>query len=198
MKLIGLTGGIGSGKSTVAGLIRTLGIPVYESDPRAQFLMNNDPGLRQQIIALLGREAYTSPNEINRSWIASKVFNNPPLLSQLNGIVHPAVFQDLVDWVAMDTQQQAPYLIQESALLFEEDLAKRFKAIILVVAPVAVRIDRIINRDGISREEVLHRIGNQWPDDRKIPLSDFIIYNDGERALIEQVMDIDRMIRQLP
>ena len=198
MKLIGLTGGIGSGKSTVAGLFRTLGIPVYESDARAKFLMNNAPGLRQQIIALLGSESYTSPNEINRSWIASKVFNNPPLLSQLNGIVHPAVFQDLVDWVAMDTQQQAPYLIQESALLFEEDLAKRFMAIILVVTPAEVRIDRVMKRDGITRDEVLRRIENQWQDDQKIPRSDFIIYNVGERSLIEQVMDIDRMIRQLP
>ena len=160
--------------------------------------MNNDPGLRQQIIALLGSESYASPNEINRSWIASKVFNNPPLLSQLNGIVHPAVFQDLVDWVAMDTQQQAPYLIQESALLFEENLAKRFMAIILVVAPAEVRIDRVMKRDGITSDEVLRRIENQWPDDQKIPRSDFIIYNDGERSLIEQVMDIDRMIRQLP
>lgn len=197
MKLIGLTGGIGSGKSTVAGLFRTLGIPVYESDSRAKFLMNNDPGLRQQIVALLGSESYTSQHEINRAWIASKVFNNPPLLSQLNGIVHPAVFQDLVDWIALDTQQQAPYLIQESALLFEEDLAKRFRAIILVVAPAEVRIDRVMKRDGITRDAVLRRIENQWPDDRKIPLSDFIIYNDGEHALIEQVMDIDKMILHL-
>lgn len=197
MKLIGLTGGIGSGKSTVAGLFRTLGIPVYESDSRAKFLMNNDPGLRQQIVALLGSESYTSQHEINRAWIASKVFNNPPLLSQLNGIVHPAVFQDLVDWIALDTQQQAPYLIQESALLFEEDLAKRFRAIILVVAPAEARIDRVMKRDGITRDAVLRRIENQWPDDRKIPLSDFIIYNDGERALIEQVMDIDKMILHL-
>lgn len=197
MKLIGLTGGIGSGKSTVAGLFRTLGIPVYESDSRAKFLMNNDPGLRQQIVALLGSESYTSQHEINRAWIASKVFNNPPLLSQLNGIVHPAVFQDLVDWIALDTQQQAPYLIQESALLFEEDLAKRFRAIILVVAPAEARIDRVMKRDGITRDAVLRRIENQWPDDRKIPLSDFIIYNDGEHALIEQVMDIDKMILQL-
>ena len=159
--------------------------------------MNNDPGLRQQIVALLGSESYTSQHEINRAWIASKVFNNPPLLSQLNGIVHPAVFQDLVDWIALDTQQQAPYLIQESALLFEEDLAKRFRAIILVVAPAEVRIDRVMKRDGITRDAVLRRIENQWPDDRKIPLSDFIIYNDGERALIEQVMDIDKMILHL-
>lgn len=159
--------------------------------------MNNDPGLRQQIVALLGSESYTSQHEINRAWIASKVFNNPPLLSQLNGIVHPAVFQDLVDWIALDTQQQAPYLIQESALLFEEDLAKRFRAIILVVAPAEARIDRVMKRDGITRDAVLRRIENQWPDDRKIPLSDFIIYNDGEHALIEQVMDIDKMILQL-
>lgn len=197
MKLIGLTGGIGSGKSLVAGLFRTLDIPIYESDSRAKYLMNNEPGIRKQIVALLGSESYTEAHEINRSWIAAKVFNNPPLLRQLNDIVHPAVFRDLVDWIAMDTQQKAPYLIQESALLFEEDLAKRFSAIILVVAPADVRIDRVMKRDGITRDAVLRRIENQWTDERKIPMSDYIIYNDGERALIEQVMDIHKMILQL-
>lgn len=198
MKLIGLTGGIGSGKSTVAGLFRTLGIPVYESDGRAKYLMNTDPGVRQHIIDLLGTDAYNSSNELNRPWIASRVFSDPVLLRQLNEIVHPAVFEDLIHWVGEDTQRKAPYLLQESALLFEEDLAKRLTAVILVVSPEEIRIDRVMKRDTISREEVLRRIGNQWPDDRKIPLSDFIIYNDGERSLIEQVMDINRMITILP
>ena len=198
MKLIGLTGGIGSGKSTVAELFRTLGIPVYESDQRAKALMQNNAQLRNEIIALFGPEAYNAEMILNRAWIASKAFTNPTLLKQLNDIVHPAVFQDLIDWTGEETQRNAPYLIQESALLFEEQLAKRFSAIILVVAPEEIRIERVRKRDGVTKEDVHKRINNQLPDINKIPGSDYVIYNDGARSLIEQVMDIHRMIIHLP
>ncbi len=160
MKLIGLTGGIGSGKSTVAGLFRTLGIPVYESDQRAKDLMQTNHQVRNEIIALFGPEAYNAEMILNRAWIASKAFTNPTLLKQLNDIVHPAVFQDLIDWTGEETQRNAPYLIQESALLFEEQLAKRFSAIILVVAPEEIRIERVMKRDGVTKEDVQKRINN--------------------------------------
>ncbi len=198
MKLIGLTGGIGSGKSTVAGLFRTLGIPVYESDQRAKDLMQTNHQVRNEIIALFGPEAYNAEMILNRAWIASKAFTNPTLLKQLNDIVHPAVFQDLIDWTGEETQRNAPYLIQESALLFEEQLAKRFSAIILVVAPEEIRIERVMKRDGVTKEDVQKRINNQLPDIKKIPGSDYVIYNDGVRSLIEQVMDIHRMINHCP
>lgn len=198
MKLIGLTGGIGSGKSTVAELCRTLGIPVYESDQRAKALMQANHQVRNEIIALFGPEAYNAEMNLNRAWIASKAFTNPTLLKQLNDIVHPAVFQDLVDWTNEETQRTAPYLIQESALLFEEQLEKRFNAIILVIAPEEIRIERVMNRDGVTRDDVVKRINNQLPDIKKIPGSDYVIYNDGARSLIEQVMDIHRMIIHLP
>mgnify|MGYP003544881488 FL=1 len=198
MKLIGLTGGIGSGKSTVAGLFRTLGIPVYESDQRAKALMQTNHQVKNEIIALFGPEAYNAEMILNRAWIASKAFTNPTLLKQLNDIVHPAVFQDLIDWTGEETQRNAPYLIQESALLFEEQLAKRFSAIILVVAPEEIRIERVMKRDGVTKEDVQKRINNQLPDIKKIPGSDYVIYNDGVRSLIEQVMDIHRMINHCP
>ena len=198
MELIGLTGGIGSGKSTVAGLFRTLGIPVYESDQRAKDLMQTNHQVRNEIIALFGPEAYNAEMILNRAWIASKAFTNPTLLKQLNDIVHPAVFQDLIDWTGEETQRNAPYLIQESALLFEEQLAKRFSAIILVVAPEEIRIERVMKRDGVTKEDVQKRINNQLPDIKKIPGSDYVIYNDGVRSLIEQVMDIHRMINHCP
>ena len=194
MKLIGLTGGIGSGKSTVAGLFRTLGIPVYESDQRAKVLMQTSAKLRAEIIALFGIEAYDADNTLNRAWIASKAFTNPALLQQLNDIVHPAVFIDLNEWMNQESQQHAPYLIQESALLFEEQLEKRFTAIILVVASEEIRIARVMSRDCVTKEDVVKRINNQLPDIKKIPASDYIIYNDGDRSLIDQVMDIHRMI----
>ena len=197
MKLIGLTGGIGSGKSTVAGLFRTLGIPVYESDARAKFLMNEDLNVREQIIQLLGTEAYTIDQQLNRSWVASKVFMDPSLLKQLNAIVHPAVYKDLKRWANEEPQYASPYLLQESAILFEEELISRLQAIILVVAPEETRITRVMKRDGSSDEQIRNRMKFQWPDEKKIPLSDFIIYNDYERPLISQVMDIDLMIRNI-
>jgi dephospho-CoA kinase len=194
MKLIGLTGGIGSGKSTVASMFKTLGIPVYESDQRAKVLMQENDSLRKSLTSLLGAEAYLADGALNRSWIARQVFSDPALLQQLNALVHPAVYLDLVTWAKEETQQAAPYLIQESAILFEENLTDRLTAIILIVAEENTRIDRVVKRDQTSPEEVRQRMKNQWSDDDKIPLSDYIIFNDGERALIEQVMEVHQMI----
>ena len=198
MKLFGLTGGIGSGKSTVAGLFRTLGIPVYESDERAKLLMNENIGVRKQIIQLFGDEAYSTEIGLNRPLLASKAFKDPTLLQQLNAIVHPAVYEDLKTWANEDAQLSAPYLLQETAILFEENLTSRLLATILVVAPEETRIDRVMKRDNLLREQILDRIRMQWPDEKKIPMADYVIYNDGERSLISQVMDIDQMIRIPP
>ena len=197
MKLIGLTGGIGSGKSTVAGLFRTLDIPVYESDVRAKLLMNENKEVKEQILKLFGPGAYSNDQELIRSWLASKVFSDPSLLKQLNAIVHPGVYNDLKQWANEELQLTAPYLLQESAILFEEDLLSKLQAIILVVAPEATRISRVMKRDNSTEEQIRDRMKFQWPDEKKIPISDFIIYNDGERSLISQVMDIDQMIRNL-
>jgi dephospho-CoA kinase len=197
MNLIGLTGGIGSGKSSVAALFHTLGIPVYDSDQRAKILMNSDEDVRKQITLLLGENAYAEDHTLNRSFIASQVFSNPSLLRQLNVIVHPVVYEDLKKWAAEELHLSAPYLIQESAILLEEDLTERLKALILVVAPEKIRIARIMERDGVTRDQVMKRMGNQWEDAKKIPFADYIIFNDGERSLMEQVMDIDQMIRSV-
>jgi dephospho-CoA kinase len=194
MKIIGLTGGIGSGKSTVADLFLTLGIPVYESDVRAKMLMNTNTELRKKIEALFGPQSYLN-NEINRPWMAEQVFGNKDLLKQLNSIVHPAVQTDAVTWANSAEQANCPYVIKESAILFEENLAEPLDGIILVVAPASIRIERVMKRDGMTKDQVEDRIRNQWPDEKKIPLSDYIVYNDGERSIIEQVVDIDRMIR---
>ena len=195
MILIGLTGGIGSGKSTVAGMFRTLGIPVYESDSRAKFLMEHNAEIRSTIKNLLGDNAYSTDQSLNRSWIASEVFQDEKKLESLNQIVHPAVFEDLIQWASAPEQQIAPYLIQESALLFEENLTSRFNAIILVIANEETRIARVMERDNISREKVLTRIENQWTDIQKLQLADYVIFNDNDRSLIHQVMDFDKMIR---
>lgn len=195
MKLIGLTGGIGSGKSTVAEVFKTLGIPVYESDARAKEIMSSDAKVRSHIIDLLGPEAYGKRNNIDRTWIASQVFSDRQKLDKLNAIVHPAVFADLLDWVSEEKQQNAPYLIQESAIIFEEDLLKRLDAVILVVSNEEVRIARVMERDNWTRDQVSDRIAHQWKDEAKIPLADYVIFNDAGRSLINQVMDIDKMIK---
>lgn len=195
MILIGLTGGIGSGKSTVAGMFMTLGIPVYESDYRAKWLMENNQEIKIKIKDLLGDDAYLTDQDLNRSWIASQVFQDENKLQQLNQIVHPAVYEDLKQWASSTEQQRAPYLIQESALLFEENLTSRFNAIILVIANEETRIKRVMERDNISREKVLNRIENQWKDLQKLQHADYVIFNDNDRSLIHQVIDIDKMIR---
>ena len=195
MILIGLTGGIGSGKSTVAGMFRTLGIPVYESDSRAKWLMENNQEVKSKIKDLLGNDAYLPDQNLNRTWIASQVFKDQQKLDQLNRIVHPAVFEDLQSWASEHELTSAPYLIQESALLFEENLTSRFNAVILVVANEETRISRVMARDKVNKEKVLSRIENQLTDDQKVPLADYVIFNDNERSLINQVMDIDKMIR---
>lgn len=194
MKLIGLTGGIGSGKSTVAEIFRTLDIPVYKSDTRAKELMNTDPEVRNKIISLFGIEAYD--NELlNRTWIAERVFKDNTQLTSLNAIVHPAVKSDALAWANSLENANAPYVIKESAILFEEDLTTELDAVILVVAPEAIRIDRVMKRDQATAQQIKDRMVHQWPDERKIPLADFVIFNDGERSLIDQVKDIDKMIR---
>lgn len=159
--------------------------------------MYESSALRQQILQLFGPEAYLETHELDRAFLASKVFSDPSLLRQLNALVHPAVYTDLKQWSQEDSQLAAPYLIQESAILFEENLTDRLQSIILVVAPEETRIERVMKRDGSTREQVGDRMKHQWMDEKKIPLSDYIIYNDSERSLIAQVSDINQMIRNI-
>lgn len=193
--LIGITGGIGSGKSTVAGMFNVLGIPLFDADNAAKRIMAEDTSVKNALIDLFGNEAYDATGVLNRSQIASLVFNDRSLLNKMNSIVHPKVFLALQQWMSEPAQSNAPYLIQESAIVFEENLNSRFQKVILVVAPEELRIERVVERDNTTREKVEARIRNQWPDDRKIPLCDFVIYNDGIRSLISQVRDIDAMLK---
>lgn len=194
-RLIGVTGGMGSGKTTVAHMFAVMGIPVYDADSRAKALMQEDPSLIAGIRDLFGDTAYAQDGMLDRKHIASIVFADRDMLDRLNALVHPAVYRDLAAWATSPPQRDAPYLLQESAILFEEDLTARFAAVILVTAPEALRIERVMARDGAGRADVMRRLRNQWPDERKIPLSDYVIFNDGERPLIRQVVEVDRMLR---
>ncbi len=173
MKIVGLTGGIGSGKSTVAKMFMEQGVAVYISDDEAKRLMVEDELLKKQIIDLLGDESYIE-GELNRSYIANKVFNNKTLLDKINAIVHPAVAQHFKNW---SKKQKGTYVIKEAAILFENGGYKQCDYNILVTAPQDVRIERVQKRDETTRKKVMDRLKNQWEDEKKIPLADVVITN---------------------
>jgi dephospho-CoA kinase len=190
MKIIGLTGGIGSGKTTIAKMFNELGVPVYNSDLEAKILMKENEKVKKKIIALIGNEAY-SGNELNNKFIAVKVFNNEELLKKLNRIVHPAVKADFKEWAK---KHEAPYVIQEAAILFENGSYKDFDDMILVTAPKKHRISRIMKRDGTSKKAILERMQHQWPDKKKKELAGFIIKNDTLQETFLQVEEIHRQL----
>jgi len=195
MLRVGLTGGIGSGKSTVAAIFEVLGIPVSFADREARRIMNEDPELRQQIIAHFGPEAYAGMT-LNRSWLASRVFTQPDQLEILNSLVHPATIREGERWMQL-MAGRSPYAIREAALLFETRAAGGLDFIIGVHAPAALRIQRTIQRDGFTREEVLQRMRNQIDEEIKMRLCDAVIQNDGLQALMPQVLALhERLLQQ--
>lgn len=171
--IVGLTGGIGSGKTTVANFFKDLGVPVYNSDKEARKLMRKSKKVKKAIIELLGEDAYHG-KKLNKTYISNKIFNNVALLQKLNEIVHPAVRGHFLKW---SKRQDAPYVIQETALIFENKMQAFYDKIILVVAPKPQRILRVSERDGISKDQVENRLKNQLEDDQKIPLAHYIIDN---------------------
>ena len=192
MRLIGLTGGMGSGKTTVAKMFQDLKVPVYNSDREAKRLMNEDAGLRLAIIKLFGDQAYKD-NTLNRSFLAEKAFTDKALLSKLNNIVHPAVRKDFKSWAK---QQQGPYVIQEAAILFENDGYKGFDQMILITAPKKIRIGRIRKRDGLTEKAILERMQHQWPEKKKKELAHYVINNKNLEDTRRQVLKIHNQILQ--
>ncbi|WP_370390886.1 dephospho-CoA kinase [uncultured Winogradskyella sp.] len=186
MKIVGLTGGIGSGKSTVAAMFEALGIPVYIADDEAKALMNSSKAIKKELIALLGESAYKN-NRVNRPFIAQQVFNNKALLKKINTIVHPRVAEHFKSWLS---KQNGPYVIKEAAIIFENDLEHQYDTIITVVAPKEERIKRVVARDDSSKEKVLAVIENQLPDDEKVKRSDFVIENVDLEDVKNQVLQI--------
>ncbi|HET8735379.1 MAG TPA: dephospho-CoA kinase [Pricia sp.] len=191
MMFIGLTGGIGSGKTTVAQFFKALGVPVYNSDNEAKKLMETSHKVKTGIKNLLGEEAY-SGQRLNKTYVSQRVFNNRPLLQKLNGIVHPAVRSHFLAWAK---KQNAPYVIQEAAIIFEIGSEDFYDKIILVTAPETLRIDRIMERDPDSTpERIQARMRNQWSDSQKIALSDYIIENCDLAETESQVLQLHRSL----
>jgi dephospho-CoA kinase len=189
---IGITGGIGSGKSVVAGIFKVLGIPVFDADKEAKQIMQNDPELRRLIIERFGAAAFDE-EVLNRKHLASIVFNDPYQLEVLNSLVHPAAIAAADTWAS---QQDAPYVVKEAALFFEAGSTAGIDYMIGVYAPQHIRLKRAMDRDGVSRDEVLARMNRQIQEEIKMRLCDFVVVNDEQQLLIPQVLKLHEQFLQ--
>lgn len=189
---VGITGGIGSGKTTICRVFSVLGVPVFVADAVAKQLMNENEQLRRQLIRVFGPAIYLPEGAIDRKYLAGIVFNDASLLEKLNALVHPAVHQAFEKWVL---EQQAPYVLHEAAILFESGFDRFVDLTIAIVTREEERIERVMKRDKISEELVRQRIKNQFTDEQRISLADFVIRNNDEDLVIPQVLEIDKKIR---
>lgn len=189
MLKIGITGSIGAGKSTVAGIFKVLGIPVFDADATAKSILNSDPELREQIIAAFGSETYKN-GLLDRKYLATLVFNNPDQLAKLNALVHPATIKAADTWAKQWEEQGSAYIVKEAALLFEAGTNIGLDFIIGVTAPEDLRITRVMARDHVTREEVLKRMQHQLDDTQKMERCDIVIDNNEKALLIPQVLTL--------
>ena len=194
--VVGLTGGIGSGKSTVAKLFQKTGnIALYNADVEAKKLMNNSEELRSKIIEEYGIQAYTN-GELNTGFLAGIVFHNSEKLATLNSLVHPVVYKDLNRFI--EIQQSVDFVLYENAILFENSSDSFCDVVITVVAPVEVRLSRVMKRDAVSKESVLARINKQWNDEKKILQSNYIIHNVDLQSVEEKIKKIHKKLTKYP
>jgi dephospho-CoA kinase len=185
MKL-GVTGGIGSGKTSVCRVFNVLGIPVFSADLEARNIMENDKGIEQRINSIAGKNLYINGN-LDRRQLAALIFSNQTLLEKVNSLIHPVVLGQFKKWVKV---QSAPYVIMEAAILFESGASKLVNRIATVVAPMEERVDRVIHRNDLSREQVMERMKNQMDDETRIRLSDYIIRNSEHDMIIPAILKI--------
>lgn len=192
---IGVTGGIGSGKSIVCKLFACLDIPVYDADTRAKWLTNHDLMIREAVVELLGEESYTESGEYNRPYVSDKVFKNPDLLKKLNAIIHPVVGKDTAAWLAKNSE--SPYVIKEAAIMNKAGVNNNLDYVIVVQAPIELRIQRVKNRDkNRSEEEIRAIIERQISDEDRKAIADFTINNDENVTLIPQVLHLHQLFLQ--
>jgi dephospho-CoA kinase len=189
---VGITGGIGTGKTLVCNVFKTLGIPVYNADIVAKTLVGSDPELKEKIIGLFGTASYTDSGQYNKSYISHRIFSDEKARLQLNNIIHPAVFKDSIAWFEKMKAKGYPYAIKEAAILFETGSNESVDKVIVVDAPVYLRLQRIIARDHLTPQEAWNRINNQMPQEEKVKRADYVIYNDGRHPVIPQIYKLHR------
>jgi dephospho-CoA kinase len=183
---IGVAGGIGSGKTTVCKIFSVLGIPVFSADNEARLVMDSDESVIQQVNELAGKNMYPG-GSLDRIEMARLIFNNRELLNRINSIIHPIVINRFYEW---EKSQDAPYVILEAAILFESGASEILDRVITVTAPVEERIERVVRRNNLTREQVIERINNQSNDDYKISLSDYVVNNSDNEMIIPAVLNI--------
>lgn len=192
--LVGVTGGIGSGKSMVCKIFKTLGISTYDADSQAKKLMLLDDVLKQQIVDGFGKESYLENGDINRDYLAKTVFSNPEKLTHLNGLVHPAVAKDFETWV---NEQKTRYVIKEAALLIESGSYKHLDKLINISAPLELRIERVMKRDAFrTKDEIIRIINNQLSEEARNEKADFVIKNDESELLVNQVLELHKQLNR--
>jgi dephospho-CoA kinase len=189
---IGITGGIGSGKSTVCELFKILGIPVFEADLASKKLINTNSEIRNGLIQLFGSDIYNTDKTINRKMLANFIFNDNLMLEKVNELIHPVVRAEYLNWLK---QQNTAYIIHEAAILFESGFYTMMDYTILVTAPEEIRIERVIKRDKILPETVKLRMEKQWPDEEKRELASIELVNDNKNLLIPRILEIDNKLK---
>lgn len=188
MLKIGITGGIGSGKSTICHFFRLLGAPVFEADLEAKKIMNQSPVIRSNMQMLFGKDIYLANQTIDRKKLAGLIFNSPPLLEKVNSIIHPEVRKYFFEWCE---KQKAPYIVHEAAILFESGFYRMMDQTILVTAPLEERIKRVMARENTTEEDIRNRISKQWPDEEKMKLATYILNNNNEELILPQLIELD-------
>jgi len=193
MLKIGITGGMGSGKTTICQVLETFGVPVYYADLRAKAVMNENAEVKQKLKAFFGDGIYGEDGLLQRKLLSEKAFSNPELLKKLEAVTHPAVAEDFEQWANQKHFSPLPYIVKEAALLFESGTYKQMDKNILVKADFEERLKRIIERDNTTREKAMLRIEKQWPDEKKEPLADYIILNNSEALLLPQIITLHKL-----
>ncbi|UOR04783.1 dephospho-CoA kinase [Hymenobacter aerilatus] len=192
MKKIGITGGIGSGKSVVCRLFEVLGVPVYDSDARAKWVMAHDPALRAELQAAFGAATFDATGQLDRPYLARLAFHDPTQLARLNALVHPHVGRDFAEWTARQAQDGHAYVLKEAALLYESGAYRQLDRIITVFAPQPIREARVLRRDPHrTAQDVQAIISKQLSEEEKLQRADFVIYNDDQHLLIPQVLEVN-------
>ncbi len=191
---IGITGGIGSGKSTVCKIFRLLGTPVFEADIVAKRLYETNQEVKTELISLFGKNIYQKNEKIDSKKLASIIFNNDDLLARVNRLLHPFVWNEFEKW--LEKKDQSSYVIHEAAILFESGFHKKMNFTILVTAPEAQQVARVMERDGITEEKVRERMAKQWPEESKKKLADYILQNDNKKLIIPEIVQIDKNLKE--
>lgn len=193
MRKVGITGNMGSGKSLVCSIFKSLDIPVFDADQQTK-LLYTESDIRLKIQKQFGKSVYQGDGQLNKARLAQLIFNDPYAMQFIRELMYPRLHKRFDEWATEQQKRQSPYVLYEAALIFENDFQSHFDFTILIIAPEALRVERIKERDKLSDSEIRQRMDHQWPEAKKLELTDFVIQNDGKTMLIPQVLEVHRKL----